>query len=157
MRRPALRRPATWLALLAALALGAAGCGDGGDEGGSEGDDADSSATTTTTPDESEHPSHHSETTEEPDDDAVVLDITIANGDVSPAGTTVEAKVGQPIELRVDSDAADELHVHSNPEHEFEVKPADGQVFTFTVQQPGQVEIETHETGVVVAELVVTP
>ena len=93
----------------------------------------------------------------QPDDDAVVLDITIADGEVTPAGETVDAKVGQQIELRVDSDAEDELHVHSNPEHEFEVKAADGQDFTFTIEQPGQVEIETHETGVVVAELVVTP
>ena len=120
-------------------------------------DDAgDTETTTTATPGRAVGQRAVSRPTQ-PDDDAVVLDITIADGEVTPAGETVDAKVGQQIELRVDSDAEDELHVHSNPEHEFEVKAADGQDFTFTIEQPGQVEIETHETGVVVAELVVTP
>ena len=149
LHRSALHRSAAWVAVVAALSLGVAGCGDDGD------DASDTETTTTSSPDEPSDSA--SEPSDEPDDDAVVLDITIADGEVTPAGETVEAKVGQPIELRVDSDAEDELHVHSNPEHEFEVKAADGQDFTFTIEQPGQVEIETHETGVVVAELVVTP
>lgn len=149
VHRSALHRSAAWVAVVAALSLGVAGCGDDSDDAG------DTETTTTASPDE---PSDSgSEPSDAPDDDAVVLDITIADGEVTPAGETVDAKVGQQIELRVDSDAEDELHVHSNPEHEFEVKAADGQDFTFTIEQPGQVEIETHETGVVVAELVVTP
>ncbi len=32
-----------------------------------------------------------------------------------------------------------------------------GQVFTFTIDQPGQVELETHDSGVLVAQLVVRP
>jgi hypothetical protein len=86
----------------------------------------------------------------------VVIDVTIADGEVSPAGKQVDAAVGQPIEVHVDSDAPDELHVHSSPEHEYEIKPADDQVFRFSIDQPGQVEIETHETDTVVAELVVS-
>lgn len=31
--------------------------------------------------------------------------------------------------LRVNSDAADELHVHSSPEHTFAVKPQPGQQY----------------------------
>ena len=89
-------------------------------------------------------------------DEPVVIDVTIADGKVTPAGEQVEAAVGQEIEVRVDSDAADELHVHSSPEHEFEIEPGDDQVFTFSIGQPGQVEIETHETDTVVAELVVS-
>ena len=151
--RSALHRSAAWVAVVAALSLGVAGCGDDGGDGDDAGDTE--TTTTATTPDEPSDSA--SEPSAEPDDDAVVLDITIADGEVTPAGETVDAKVGQQIELRVDSDAEDALHVHSNPEHEFEVKAADGQDFTFTIEQPGQVEIETHETGVVVAELVVTP
>jgi len=151
MRRPALHRQVTWLALVAALVSVTAACGDSGDDSGGSGAGGDSPSTT------SQAPPSTRDSAEPPGDDAVVLDITIADGAVTPAGESVEATVGQPIELRVDSDAAEELHVHSNPEHAFEVQPGNGQVFTFSVQQPGQVEIETHETGVVVAELVVRP
>ena len=92
-------------------------------------------------------------------DVTVVVEITITGGQVSPVGEEVEASVGQPIELRVDSDTADELHVHSEPEQEFEVEaePGTDQVFTFTVDVPGQAEIESHETGVTIVTLVVQP
>ncbi|WP_308205943.1 hypothetical protein, partial [Mycolicibacterium gadium] len=53
-----------------------------------------------------------------------VVEITIAKGAVTPTNATLSAKVNQPITLRVTSDADDELHVHSTPDHEFEVKPA---------------------------------
>ena len=87
----------------------------------------------------------------------VVVDITIRDGEVSPAGEEIEATVGEPIELRVDSDVAEELHVHTSPDKSFEVKPTGGQVFTLTFDEPGQVELETEEAGVLVAELVVRP
>ena len=92
-------------------------------------------------------------------DEPVVVEITIEGGEVSPVGEEVEARVGQPIELRVTSDTADELHVHSDPEEEFDVEPdpiAD-QVFTFTVEVPGQLEVESHEAGVTIVTLVVQP
>ena len=94
-----------------------------------------------------------------PPDEPVVVEITIEGGEVSPVGEEVEARVGQPIELRVTSETADELHVHSDPEEEFDVEPdpiAD-QVFTFTVEIPGQVEVESHEAGVTIVTLVVQP
>ena len=89
----------------------------------------------------------------------VVVDITIAGGEVTPTGDEVEATVGQPIELHVDSDAADELHVHSQPEHEFDVEadPGAEQVFEFTIDIPGQVDVESHETGETLVTLVVRP
>jgi len=90
--------------------------------------------------------------TEEP----VVIDVTIADGHVHPSGETVEADVGQEIEVRVDSDAADVLHVHSSPEHEYTIKPTEDQVFRFAIDNPGQVEIEAHETETLVAEVVVS-
>ncbi len=85
-----------------------------------------------------------------------MLDVTIADGVVRPSGETLEAEVGQDIEVRIDSDAADEMHVHSSPEHEFDIKPADDQVFRFSIDTPGQVEVETHETETVVAKIVVS-
>ena len=55
--------------------------------------------------------------------------------------------------IRVDSDAADELHVHSNPEHTFkiEAKPVQMQVFQFTVDVPGKVDIELHQRKHIIA------
>ena len=92
-------------------------------------------------------------------DVTVVVEITMQDGEVAPVGEEVEASIGQPIELRVDSDTADELHVHSQSEHEFEVEadPGTEQVFRFTVDVPGQAEVESHETGVTIVSLVVRP
>ena len=75
---------------------------------------------------------------------------------VRPAGERLEAEVGQDIEVRIDSDAADMLHVHSSPEHQYEVKQGDDQVFTFSIDTPGQVELASHETETVVAIIVIS-
>lgn len=89
----------------------------------------------------------------------VVVDFTFADGEIDPQGEEIDATVGQPIELHVDSDTADEIHVHSEPEHEFEVEadPGTNQVFRFSVDIPGQVEVESHETETTIVRLVVTP
>ncbi|MEU8898863.1 hypothetical protein [Nocardia sp. NPDC048505] len=86
-----------------------------------------------------------------------VVTIRIASGAVDPRNTRTEAKVGQPIVLRVDSDAADELHVHSDPAHTFAVAPRAGQEFRFTVGVPGQVAVELHELDQTVTTLQVRP
>ncbi|MFD3745888.1 hypothetical protein [Nocardia sp. NPDC058633] len=86
---------------------------------------------------------------------ARIIDIRIANGEVSPVNTRTEAVVGQSIVLRVDSDTTDELHVHSTPAHTFPVAAASGQEFGFAVTVPGQVEIELHHTGRTVTTLLV--
>lgn len=96
-----------------------------------------------------------SEPADEPASTARTIDIRIANGAVSPANTRTEAAVGQRIELRVDSDATDELHVHSAPAHTFPVTAASGQQFDFTVTVPGRVEIELHHLGRTVTTLLV--
>jgi len=85
------------------------------------------------------------------------FDVTIANGQVTPTNATWQAKVGQPVSVRVTSDAADELHVHSSPDHEFEVAAAPNQAFTFTVDVPGSVEIELHKLDKTIATLQVQP
>ena len=50
----------------------------------------------------------------------------------------------QPITLHVTSDAADELHVHSVPDHKFQVAAAANQTFQFSVDVPGNVDVELH-------------
>jgi predicted small lipoprotein YifL len=149
MRTALARTAATTLVAISALT----GCGDDQPSAEAPSDATQSSRTTTTAPDK-DKPS-----TEPPSADTVVVDITIADGEVTPTGEEVEARVGEPIELHVDSDAADELHVHSQPEHSFEVEadPGKTQVFEFTVDIPGQVDVESHATGETIVTLVVRP
>lgn len=85
----------------------------------------------------------------------VVIDVTIAGGNVTPTNQQVQAKVKQPIIVRVNSDAGDQLHVHSNPEHTFDIKPENGQAFQFTVDVPGKVDVELHHLNKTVATITV--
>lgn len=85
------------------------------------------------------------------------LTITIANGQVTPTNATLQAKVNQQITLHVTSDAADELHVHSTPDHKFAVAAAPNQTFQFSVGVPGNVEVELHHLNRTVATIQVQP
>lgn len=88
----------------------------------------------------------------------VVLEVTIADGEVTPTNDRVEVSVGQEVVARVTSDAADELHVHGEPEATWAVEPGmEGEEFRYTPQIPGQIAIETHGLHATVATLVVTP
>ena len=87
----------------------------------------------------------------------LVVDITIAKGQVTPSNATLQATVAEPITLRVTSDAADELHVHSVPDHKFQVAAAANQTFQFSVDVPGNVDIELHHLDRTVATIQVRP
>jgi hypothetical protein len=88
---------------------------------------------------------------------ALTIDITIAHGQVTPANATLQATVRQPITLHVTSDATDELHVHSVPDHKFEVAAAANQTFQFSVDVPGNVDVELHHLDRTVATIQVRP
>lgn len=95
---------------------------------------------------------------DEPDtSDRTSVDITIKDGKVTPQGERVDVKVGEPVTLHVTSDADEEIHVHSDPEHEYEVKAGDSIDETFTIDTPGQVAVEAHHLDVTILQLVVTP
>jgi hypothetical protein len=85
------------------------------------------------------------------------VDVTIAHGQVTPTNVTLQATVRQPITLRVTSDVADELHVHSVPDHKFEVAAAANQTFQFSVDVPGSVDVELHHLDKTVATIHVNP
>ena len=65
----------------------------------------------------------------------------------SPSETTVNPSVN--------SDVADELHVHSNPEHTFKIEATPGQSFQFTVNVPGKVDVELHQLKKTIATIAV--
>jgi heme/copper-type cytochrome/quinol oxidase subunit 2 len=87
----------------------------------------------------------------------LTVNVTIADRQVMPANATFQAKVGRPITFHVTSDATDELHVHSVPDHEFEIAAAPNQTFQFTVDVPGSVDVELHHLDRTVATIQVRP
>lgn len=89
--------------------------------------------------------------------DGLVIEVTIANGSIAPTNERIEAVVGEPVTVRIDSDTRDELHVHSVPDHTFDVVARQGQTFEFVVDVPGQVALELHDSGRTIATLLVRP
>ncbi len=136
------------LTALTAAALLTAGCGGGGDTA-STGSSTSGSATATT-PSGTTAP----ELTDQQEAPARLnIDVTIKGGQVTPTNEQFETRVNEPIVVRVNSDTADELHVHSNPEHSFTIEPKSGQAFQFTVDVPGKVDVELHEANKTIATI----
>ncbi|WP_445160646.1 hypothetical protein ACTXG5_21115 [Mycobacterium sp. Dal123C01] len=88
---------------------------------------------------------------------ALNIDVTIAHGQVTPTNAMLQAKVKQQITLHVASDATDELHVHSVPDHKFQVAAQPNQVFHFSVDVPGNVDVELHHLDRTIATISVVP
>ena len=82
----------------------------------------------------------------------VVVDITFDGDSVTPNGERIEAKVGEPVTLNVDADAAGELHVHSTPEQEI-AYGAGTSTHEVTFDQPGIVDVESHDLEKVVVQV----
>jgi hypothetical protein len=85
----------------------------------------------------------------------VVLDVTIFDGHVTPRGARVNLTVGQPLTLSIRSDAAETIHIHTDPERTFRVRAGKQQRVTFSVDRPGKVAVEVHHLDAVVAEVLV--
>jgi plastocyanin len=80
--------------------------------------------------------------------DSVTIDITIADGQVSPNGEKINVELGQTIVLNVTSDEADEIHAHTDGEgYELEVAPGKKTTGTFELSSPGSYEVESHHLG----------
>jgi len=87
----------------------------------------------------------------------VVVDIAIRDGKVTPQGDRVDVKVGQKVTLHITSDVDESIHVHSEPEQEFEVGDGDDVEKSFTIDVPGQVAVEAHHLDATIVQLVVRP
>lgn len=92
----------------------------------------------------------------EPSED-VMVDIVVRNGTVTPQGDRVEMTVSQKVTLHITSDAQEAIHVHSEPEREFEIGAGDDVEKSFTIDTPGQVAVEAHHLDVTILQLVVRP
>ncbi len=139
-RRRWVATAATTLVVLSAVSL--SGCSSAEDEP----DAQDSSSATTDATSAGDGGSSSAAPT------GVVVDITFDGDTVDPNGERIQAKVGEPVTLNVDADAAGELHVHSTPEQEI-AYDAGTSTHEVTFDQPGIVEIESHDLDKVVVQV----
>ena len=146
MPRHRLRWATAAAAVITVTALGLAGCASAED---TEPDDA---ATTSATPTESESASTSASTEPAPEPAGVVVDITFDGDSVKPNGDRIDAKVGEPVTLNIDADAAGELHIHSTPEQEI-AYAAGTSTHKVTFDQPGVVDIESHNLEKIVVQV----
>jgi hypothetical protein len=80
------------------------------------------------------------------------LAVEIAGDDISPNAAELEVGVGDSITVSVESDRAGELHVHSTPEQELAYE-AGTSTLPLVIDQPGIVEVESHDLELVVVQL----
>ncbi|MFI8827994.1 hypothetical protein [Streptomyces sp. NPDC053431] len=82
------------------------------------------------------------------------LTVTVTGGSVQPPPSRVELKKGERLTLQVTSDRADTLHVHGY-DREIALSPGRQATLTLTADRTGLFEVETHESGLVLTQLVV--
>ena len=82
--------------------------------------------------------------------------MTFEGDTVTPNGERVEVETGQPIELNVTADAPGEIHVHSDPEQELEYDEGSSTVEIAPIDQPGVVDVESHDLEAVIVQLEVS-
>ncbi len=93
------------------------------------------------------------EATPKKDDSGVAtIDITFEGDTVKPQGARVEVVAGEPVKLRIDADQGGELHVHSSPEQELEYSAGTTEQ-TITLDQPGVVDVESHDLEQLIVQL----
>ena len=80
--------------------------------------------------------------------------ITIGPDSVTPIAEQLDLAVDAPLILDITSSRAAELHVHSSPEQEIEVKPGHKTV-ELTFDKPGTVDVEEHESGSLILRVLV--
>ena len=137
------------LATILLLTLGVTACGD---DTASE-PESDSSPTTSATSSPSEDAtSTPSDSTQTPEAERPTIEITFEGGTVTPNGERVAVPMGQEIDLVISADRPGELHVHSTPEQELSYE-AGTSTLPLVIDQPGIVEVESHDPALVIVQL----
>lgn len=143
------------LPLVAGLVLALGACG-AEDDSSAVDEPAPASASSTPAPSPSggaDEPVE--EETEDPYEGAVVVDMTFEDGTASPLGERVMAEVGQQIVFRVTADEPGELHAHTTEELTLEYGVGETDL-TMVVEQPGVVEVESHDLDAILVQLQVS-
>ncbi|MEU2230725.1 hypothetical protein ACH4A8_30280 [Streptomyces vietnamensis] len=89
-----------------------------------------------------------------PTDPGRTVTLTVTGTTVQPPPSRIELKKGERLTLRVTSDRADTLHVHGY-DRELPLPPGTPATLTLTADRTGLFEVETHESGLVLTQLVV--
>ena len=77
--------------------------------------------------------------------DVLSIAITISGGKVDPSGQKINARVGQQVELVVNSDIDDEIHAHIGGDgYELGVPAGKTTTGRFTLDSAGSFEVESH-------------
>ena len=85
-----------------------------------------------------------------------VIELTIAGGNVEGGVRREQVKQGSQVTLRVTSDVADELHVHTY-DLKLDLVPGQSSDLTFLAKVPGVFEVELEDRHKKVLELEVRP
>lgn len=143
------------LPLVAGLVLALGACGADDDSTAADAAPAaPSSATSAPAPSEDASEPVEEET-EDPYAGSVVVEMSFEGGTASPLGERVMVDVGQQVVFLVSADEPGELHAHTTEELVLEY-PAGESELTMVVEQPGVVEVESHDRGAVLVQLQVS-
>ncbi|MFG2982605.1 hypothetical protein ACGFYQ_15320 [Streptomyces sp. NPDC048258] len=99
-------------------------------------------------------PGGHSHGDASPEQADRTVAITVRDGKVSPAPARTELRRGERVALRVTSDRADTLHVHGY-DKELALPPGQEATLILTADRTGLFEVETHESALVLTQLLV--
>jgi hypothetical protein len=143
-----LGRAVAGLAVVALVGLGGCGGGDGGgpvittDPASSRTAVGPGPGSGTPTPSGS------------PTADQELFEFAISGGQASPPLDRVTVALGRTVRIVVTSDQADEVHLHGY-DLDAHTGPGEPGVIEFVADQAGLFELETHETGLVLLQLLV--
>jgi hypothetical protein len=85
-------------------------------------------------------------------DGAVVVAVTVSDGEVQTASQRVDVALGSPVRVEVSADTADEVHVHGY-DVTAPVAPDAPAVVEFPADIPGVFEVELEGAGLALVEL----
>lgn len=83
---------------------------------------------------------------------AATVSVRISGDRVTPNAAQLDLASGEPVVFDIESDRAGELHVHSKPEQYVEFGAGRTRA-EISIDTPGSVEVEEHDTSAVVAIL----
>ena len=83
----------------------------------------------------------------------MTIEVTVEGDTVTPNGERVDVDRGEEVQLVVTADAAGEIHVHSDPEQEFEYDAGTTTLTLTNLDRPGVVEVESHTLDKVIVQL----
>lgn len=88
----------------------------------------------------------------EDDAELLVIELTVADGEVSGAGTRTVVPLGSEVTISVLADVDDEIHVHGYDHHQ-DVVAGEVSALSFTADIPGVFEIELEDAGLRLVEI----